>query len=129
MLLPFEAKRIASVSRRRWPRVIVARLRPHAPSVPDRLINVLAVPASFSGSRGGGTVIASMHRPLNLVVSSMWENITRQEKGGIVSHVASVVILYESKIQTSSWQGTVTAQSAWRGGPWWLASPNALCRY
>src|SRR5713226_7500330 len=28
----------------------------------------------------------------------MWENITRQEKGGIVSHVAPAVILYESKI-------------------------------
>jgi len=36
--------------------------------------------------------------PLNLIVSSMWENITRQEKGGIVSHVAPAVILYESKI-------------------------------
>src|SRR5258708_13441947 len=32
--------------------------------------------ASFSGSRGG-TVIASMHRPPNLIVASMWENITR----------------------------------------------------
>ncbi len=28
----------------------------------------------------------------------MWENITRQEKGGIVSHGAPAVILYESKI-------------------------------
>jgi hypothetical protein len=28
----------------------------------------------------------------------MWENITRPEKGGIVSHVAPVAILYESKI-------------------------------
>src|SRR5260221_8765259 len=32
--------------------------------------------ASFSGSRGG-TVIASMHRPPNLIAASMWENITR----------------------------------------------------
>jgi hypothetical protein len=28
----------------------------------------------------------------------MWENITRQEKGGIMSHVTPAVILYESKI-------------------------------
>src|SRR5260370_20817151 len=30
--------------------------------------------------------------------SFMWENITHQEKGGIVSHVATCYIFYESKI-------------------------------
>src|SRR5262245_21520962 len=29
----------------------------------------------------------------------MWENITRQEKGGIVSHEATCYIFYESEIQ------------------------------
>jgi hypothetical protein len=62
------------------------------------LINVLIVPASFSGSRGGTVNRHHAPTPRNLIVSSMWENITRQEKGGIVSHGAPVLILYESNM-------------------------------
>jgi hypothetical protein len=88
MLPPFEVKCIASASRRR-----ADPLHCRAAS----LINVLIVPASFSGSRGG-TVIADASNPLNLIVHLCGKISHTKKKVGLCPRGQPAVILYESRI-------------------------------
>jgi hypothetical protein len=88
MLPPFEVKCIASASRRR-----ADPLHCRAAS----LINVLIVPASFSGSRGG-TVIADASNPLNLIVHLCGKISHTKKKVGLCPTGQPAVILYESRI-------------------------------
>jgi hypothetical protein len=66
-------------------------------SPPDRANEVstaISPPTPLASSLLDGTSIIFENRLRVL----MWENITHQEKGGIVSHVATCYIFYQSKI-------------------------------